>query len=885
MDGKCWDLTATASLMDSLMKLPKIPMENKRLDGSPMKVTTQLSRARFGTVTKEDRVVGITMLLELRRRGKSGDELETNLRDPLKSPPSATRGAEGYAGPTWDWHNCTRRAEFFREDSSDSIDRSCGVLSGDGGGRIWKKDKRDEARQGSTDIDPLRRTSLKRPYPDPPSRTGSKYDDQSDSERPRSPRMVRVKEEEERDALESPPPPPRSGQSSQHTFQDVSGAPTPSSVRPQPSKRRRVTISGISHPLNTNLPPAPSERTTPISPVVMGFTLNRDDPAAIEQVRSMITVKQKQKALIEQRRESAAGLISTGAHNNAAPSVNVVNPSSASGDRERLAVPSISGRTGGRSPTAAGSSTSGGGAHRGSVASIAIAASNQSGTINSPRSQRPPSPSALAVPTQNPHSHIQDPSSFSQGSGGANPTTLPPPPISFARRRAGQIGGMKKKPADLVINPRDPQGSSQPMIQSAPAIPRAGQQPGRFPMMLPTLPSVMGTGGPSTRRVVASQVPPTPTRLGMPRTGGSIQSHSAGGRSPPNTSVPIASTLVPPTPASLHHPGYSSEKSAFLAPFETFYEALAGSKELKNWLQAQLQKSQTLLQDMQSMQQQHHRKMEETMEAMMDKKIAPMREEIYGLRRRVEELEEILGQASGESEGPSRGVGPIVSAVSSSSRRRGSRQSLRNGLPPSTPMSSMPPGQSAIPDMQYTFPPVTDASRRPDFVRGPSSPGRASSIGGDGNDGQSLPGSGRGSPVGFDVSRRMSVSAMRYDPPPAHLIENSRAGPSSHNQSLHTYAISNSQSHTRSPVTKAKSATTSNPPPPLQRNDSFTGHPRSSQPNLDWEREKPPTTKRTPPGGDKDIISSPVRSNSRRNSIIMPQSSVRQRSTSPMDDG
>ena len=71
------------------------------------------------------------------------------------------------------------------------------------------------------------------------------------------------------------------------------------------------------------------------------------------------------------------------------------------------------------------------------------------------------------------------------------------------------------------------------------------------------------------------------------------------GRSPPTASVPISSALVPPTPASLHHPGYTGEKSAFLAPFEMFYDALSDSKHLKAWLGEQLQKSSTLIASLQ----------------------------------------------------------------------------------------------------------------------------------------------------------------------------------------------------------------------------------------------------------------------------------------------
>ena len=84
-----------------------------------------------------------------------------------------------------------------------------------------------------------------------------------------------------------------------------------------PSKRRRVTISGVA--LNTsNLPSADGSpvctptythnplvhtgSSTPISPVVMGFSIQRDDPTAIEQVRAMLSVKQKQKAVVEHQR-------------------------------------------------------------------------------------------------------------------------------------------------------------------------------------------------------------------------------------------------------------------------------------------------------------------------------------------------------------------------------------------------------------------------------------------------------------------------------------------------------------------------------------------------------------------------------------------------------
>ncbi|KAJ3476967.1 hypothetical protein NLI96_g10789 [Meripilus lineatus] len=124
----------------------------------------------------------------------------------------------------------------------------------------------------------------------------------------RSPRSVRIKQEVD---YEHPIPPSSQRQSSHshsqppHIQETSSITPSAASpIGPNPSKKRRVTISGISQPINTDVR-RPSIDSG-ISPVVMGFTIMRDDPAALEQVRSMITVKQKQKALIEQRRGSTA---------------------------------------------------------------------------------------------------------------------------------------------------------------------------------------------------------------------------------------------------------------------------------------------------------------------------------------------------------------------------------------------------------------------------------------------------------------------------------------------------------------------------------------------------------------------------------------------------
>ncbi|KAJ6508907.1 hypothetical protein C8R45DRAFT_969263 [Mycena sanguinolenta] len=504
-------------------------------------------------------------------------------------------------------------------------------------------------------------------------------DEASDSDRD-SPRLIRIKEEQEQDMLDDSPLP---------QILDQSGAPPPSSIQPSAAKKRRVTVSGTGPlALNTDV----RSQADQLSPVVsVGFNL--DNPSAIEQVRSMITVKQKQKALIEQRRGSVVG----------SPSIPAPPPSVLlTEERVAPAKPATGGRQR-RSPNA------GSNARR--------AANGAQG--------RPPSPPPLAV----------------QPVAGQN--SLPPPPISFARRRAEQLGG-KRKPADIIISPREAhtQEQFQPAIQSAPPIPQAGGQgsfySGRFPMTLPRLPSVMG--GSDTARRVAGHVPPTPTRLSMQRNNSATAvpslthpaSGAAGARSPPAASVAIASTLVPPTPMSLHHPGYSGDKSAFLAPFEVFYDALNDSKQLKNWLGEQLQRSNTLIQNLTQQQE----KLNETVEAMVERKLAPVRAEITGLYRRVDELEDALRLATGRRQ-----------SVDSGSLKAKGKQPLRNG--------------NLLASEPYTFPPRP----QPDRPRG--EPNRRPSPGWSQDrdrDTQSTLEPENGSPAPFDA-RRLSLSATRLDPP------------------------------------------------------------------------------------------------------------------------
>jgi hypothetical protein len=509
----------------------------------------------------------------------------------------------------------------------------------------------------------------------------------------------------------TPPPPARTLES-----QDTSGAPPPSSLRP-PSKKRRVTVSGAPHPLNTNVkvPSSDQPNSTPISPVVIGFNIMRDDPAAMEQVRSMLTVKQKQKELIEQRRGSVAGIVSTGTGSGGNAPFE---------ERSTAAkTPAIS-RSVRRSPNS-GSLPSG---NRRNV----NAASGQGGSGSS--NVHPPSPSPMIVPSQQlPQTQVpsQAPSTMMSNS-------LAPPPISFARRRAGLLGA-KKKPADIVISPREAhtQEQFQPAIQSAPPIPQAGGQgqfySGRSPMTLPRLPS-MGSAD-SSRRFIAGQVPPTPTQFSVQRNSVNLAlppSIPGISRRSPSASIPISTTLVPPTPASLHHPGYSGDKSAFLAPFEVFYDALNDSKQLKNWLSEQLQKSNSLMQTLAQQQE----KMSEIVNGLVEKKVCGMRDEIVCLHRRVEELEEALRSA--------KDAVPSVD-VPAGSKTRG-KQTSRNGILPGPVASET-----------YTFPPVP-STKRPD-ARPDSSPSWRLD-----REAPTMPESENGSPAPYDV-RRVSISAIRLDPP------------------------------------------------------------------------------------------------------------------------
>lgn len=648
-----------------------------------------------------------------------------------------------------------------------------------------------------------------------------------------------MKQEQDVDQLEpsppaSPPsalPPPPQAQPSRSEarsplVQNASDgpAPPPSLIRPvPPSKRRRVTISGGAQPLNalntSNLPPS-TTNSTPISPVVVGFTIQRDDPAAIEQVRAMLSVKQKQKALIESRRGSlVGGALPPGDSRNKdpsvgmqggqkqetkkdgvtdapmVPSVNVLNPTPTSAvppspntsrsPPQRLA-PSPSQQLLG--PGSVGQPSS----SPKNRLSNGLKASNATGN-GSGVNTRPHSPSIAMVPGQSsrtaaggapvnrsppsqslrhsPNNSSQATHIASQGLA-ALASALPPPPSSFTRRREGSSSGRGNKPADIVINPREGvrlsglhsaaktglQSTSgqqagqavnasvvalaqykamQPAIQSAPAIARPGQVPGRFPssamstMATPSVPPLLSQRSPSIRRT-AGQVPPTPTRLSMQTAQASRESASVRLSQPtgaPPSSNLTAHSTMPATPATIHHArsgsgGYTpAAKSAFLAPFEQFFDALSDARVLKDWFGEQLNRVAKVAREMEMQRADLERtrnEMEKQREDLMrmgqsgahltpelegivrnavHREVSILSDEVSWLRSRIHELEdELRARDSPNSFAVKHGSAPIARGVNGMARPVSHSRGGSSGHAASFKTSS---GIDS-----YTFPPV-----------------------------------------------------------------------------------------------------------------------------------------------------------------------------------
>lgn len=454
----------------------------------------------------------------------------------------------------------------------------------------------------------------------------------------------------------SHPPPPRQDDDSRSM---PSSAPSPQS-QPSP-KKRRMTIGGSSQPADqASSSPTATDPKAASPPVVIGMpSMAREDPNAVEQVRSMLTVKRNQEALIEQRRGSQGGPL----------------PSSSQPIVSSTAVkpPPSSVRTSVRSPNM----------------SVARTTRTTEAPLN------PPGPNSVVPISQSQQADL--------GSHPPHHNSLPPPPISFAGRRAFKSPtSQKKKPADIVISPRDPR--TQPVIQSAPA-----QQGGRFSAMaLPSLPNVQQPLG---SRRIPGNVPPTPTRLSL-RSSLAASSSASTHTAPPPASVPISTILVPQTPAVLSRADSVSQRNAFLAPFEALYDALRDVKESKTWMAEQVVKVQAL-----------QTGFEAAVDAAVERRLGGLREEIARLQRRVEELESTRGTEPGHV--------------------LWRRRSVANGDLGRLATTS----ESTQLRETYTFPPVPPRTEE----------------GATGDD-SDLRESGSPAPV-FDV-RRQSISAVRMDPPP-----------------------------------------------------------------------------------------------------------------------
>ncbi|KAG2009881.1 hypothetical protein CC2G_012757 [Coprinopsis cinerea AmutBmut pab1-1] len=597
----------------------------------------------------------------------------------------------------------------------------------------------------------------------------------------------------------SPSPPERpSEQRPPQQDPNMLGAPPPSSMMASPVKKRRMTITGAPHALNTDVRVPPDQtNSTPISPVVMGFTIQRDNPKEVEQLKSMMNVKQKQKALIEQRRGSHGGP----ALGNTAPPP----PASESGNK---APPpsSISIRNARRSPN-------GGAGTRRPIAP------------QQPNAPRPTSPNPSVFQMQQaqlaPHQSAH---------------TLPPPPISFARRRAAQLG-TKKKPADIVISPREQHSTEQfqPFIHSAPPT-QGAFYTGRHTMALPRLPNVMNSGGGESTRRLAGNVPPTPTRFSQRVAASAIPPSITVSESTPRSpmaSVPIASSLVPPTPA-FNQSEFSGDKAAFLAPFGYFYDALNDAKQLKTWLGEQLQRSNSLYQSLA----QQRDKLDETIDAIVEKKLSGMYNEITGLRRRVAELEEALHES--RSGRHSSGDHPPVYHS----------KSLQNGYPSSSGLLA--------PD-SYTFPPSDHSRFRSDQSSGQVPSPRGQESRGGSQQHQSEQVEYEGTSGSYD-SRRPSVSASRLDPPRSHPHDSSSLPSLAPPSQSRISRLMQSPPPVYHDHDKSSRSEVSRPAP--SRQPSYNGvqdreRERERERERDWDRERDRR-------GD-----SPRREDSRRNSVIM----------------
>jgi len=216
-----------------------------------------------------------------------------------------------------------------------------------------------------------------------------------------------------------------------------------------------------------------------------------------------------------------------------------------------------------------------------------------------------------------------------------------------------------------------------------------------------------------------------------------------------------------------------------------FYDSLNDSKQLKNWLGEQLQKSNALMQSLQHQQE----NIDEIVERAVEKRIGRMRDDITGLNQKVAELEGALRSAGAEESDRRLSVDTLGSG-----KGKG-KYVARNGIP-------------AAPDLPsaYTFPPVEPP--RAELLRRMPSPGWGHEPDRDNRGSERPP---------------LSASSSRYEPIRPQPIESSQPH-RSHNQSRS--GLPPLDTAVKATLTPA-SFRSSQPPRPPQHERSDSHHHRS----------------------------------------------------------
>ncbi|KDQ20818.1 hypothetical protein BOTBODRAFT_319473 [Botryobasidium botryosum FD-172 SS1] len=455
----------------------------------------------------------------------------------------------------------------------------------------------------------------------------------------------------------APPPQPVASPLDDRTVFDA-----PATAR----KRRRVTISGPGHFMRGDaMDPSSSFGNPPLSPAVMGFNI---PPEGVEQVRSALSLKHQQKALIEQRK---AGVVSSGG-------IPPFDPSSSRGVRTTL--PESSSRATASSahddlddppPHSSGLDKWPQEAPKSSILDRRRAAQQRPGgastltvrtpgysLVDQPIRSAPPVPQSMRMPTLpsvaggegrgraiERQSYSSQQQSQPGSSSGAAPNTgrrreFPPPTPTGAQH---QTSHTRTNTTPSVLAPLPSSSTRRAPLTG----PRTGAQ--QHGITGTPVSRSYPTGGPNGSNVSLNSPthPPAPATAGPSSFSASVRSHAVPHM---GTTSSISTPQVPtfpshayqhPTSTSVEHP----DKASFMSMFSSFYDSLADAHRLKKWLDDQVRKSSNLYQSLEQS--------SETFEELVDSKVRQAKEEsrreIEDLRKRLELLEN--KSVSGESHG------------------------------------------------------------------------------------------------------------------------------------------------------------------------------------------------------------------------------------------